>query len=121
MKNISIYNGVNDTKGVTADFDAIVQRIKTGARGLDEKTKMCNILAQTDPKAYDKEKVKLPAVTWAGTFTQRGSKYLIDHSGYVVLDIDDTLDVGSVIADFANNTICDEMDASIPKRSEWSY
>ena len=103
MKRISIYRDSKDVKGVTASFDAIVQRIKTGARGLDEKTKLCNILAQTDPEAYDKLKKRLPAAAWSGTFTQRSSKYLIDHSGYVVLDIDDTLDVGGVLADFALN------------------
>ena len=101
---LSIYrNAIRDKTGISVSFDAVVQRIKDGKRGLDKKTKDCNLLYQTEPDTYKKLKETLPAVTWAGVFSQRGSQHLIQHSGFVVLDIDDTLDLGSVFADFANN------------------
>ena len=58
----SAYQNSRDTKGVDVSLGAVVKRIRTGARGLDEKTKMCHTLAQTDPEAYRDYKAKaLPA------------------------------------------------------------
>lgn len=37
---------------------------------------------------YNKQKIKLPGVTWAGTFSQRLADKLIDYSGLIVLDLD---------------------------------
>ena len=105
MKNVNVYNGVLDTKGVVVPIDAVRRRILTGERQLKERTEMLNILAQTDADAYKREKAKLPAVTWSGTFppNQRSGHAIEEHSGRVVLDVDDTLDMGSVLADFAQN------------------
>lgn len=96
----SIYNGVHDNQGVTASFDAVFSRIRTGGNGLDEKTRLCRVLFETDKDAYEKIKLALPAVTWAGTFTQRNAQRLIEHSGYIVIDIDHT-DVGFILAELS--------------------
>ena len=97
MTRLSVYNGVKDTKGVVVPLDAVVERIRTGTRGLKEKTELCNVLAQTDKAAYSKLKITLPAVTWAGVFEKRRVDDLRQHSGYVVLDVD-SCDVGTVLA-----------------------
>lgn len=88
---LSAYRHSRDTKGVDVSLDAVVRRIQTGARGLDEKTKMCHVLAQTDKDAYrDYKEKELPAVTFAGIFPKgkRKANVLSVHSSLVVLDID---------------------------------
>ena len=103
MTRLSVYDGVKDTQGVAVSIDAVVERIRTGVRGLKEKTEMCNVLAQTDKAAYSELKNTLPAVTWGGVFEKRKAEALREHTGYIVLDVDDTLDTGSVLADFSQN------------------
>ena len=97
----SVYNGVTDTDGVHVSMETVIQRIVTGERGLAEKTSHLNHLYQHDFDAYDREKVDLPAVTWSGTFPagQRKAESLIDHSGYIVLDIDNDIDLDKVRSD----------------------
>ena len=88
---ISVYRNSYDTAGVPASLDAVVRRIKTGDKGLDEKTRYCNALAITDPKAYKAYKEKeLPAVTFSGIFPKgkRKAQHLTQHSGNVTLDVD---------------------------------
>ena len=106
MKQVSIYNGVKDTDGYIVSFEYVKQRILTGAKGLDKTTELLNVLYQTDREAYDREKLKLPAVTWAGTFPKgkRTAEHLLQHSGYIVLDIDNDIDIGTVLADFAQHS-----------------
>ena len=97
---VSIYNGVKDTQGFIVSLDSVIQRIRSGAKGLDEKTKMCNILARTDKDAYAREKILLPAFTPSGSFRKRESTELIQHSGKVILDFDDQ-DIPSLKAELA--------------------
>ena len=88
---LSVYRNSNDTKGVIASLEAVIDRIRSGANGLDEKTRYCNATATTDPKAYKVYKeTNLPAVIFSGTFPEykRKAKYLSQHSGLVVLDVD---------------------------------
>lgn len=88
---LSVYRNAYDTTGTTGTFEAITERILDGKQGLGEKTRMCRILAATDPKAYRVYKEKqLPAVTFAGIFPkkQRKAEYLQIHSGDIVIDID---------------------------------
>ena len=93
-KTLGVYSNSFDTRGVLRPLGAIIERILDGKRELDEKTKMCNTLASTDPKAYKRYKEsRLPAVTFSGTFPKgkRKAQHLIQHSGHVVLDIDGLL------------------------------
>ena len=88
---VSKYRNSFDTKGNTSSLDAVIQQIRTGDRGLAEKTRYCNATASTDPPAYKAYKEKeLPAVTFSGTFPtgKRKAQYLLQHSGHIVLDID---------------------------------
>lgn len=88
---LSAYRNAKDTKGVNVSLTAVEKRIRTGDRGLDDKTKMCHVLASTDKEAYREYKAKeLPAVTFAGTFPKgkRLAEHLSAHSSLVVLDID---------------------------------
>ena len=47
---LSIYRSSNDTQGSTVTLQAIKERILDGKRGLDEKTRYCNVTAITDTK-----------------------------------------------------------------------
>ena len=90
-RNLSVYRNSRDTVGVTASLDAVIHRIKSGDKGLDEKTRYANALAITEPKRYKKYKEKeFPAATFSGTFPkgQRKAQHLKTHSGQVILDID---------------------------------
>ena len=102
---VSIYNGVHDTYGVIIPFDGVIQRIKSGNRGLQKKTQDLNKWYHENPVKYKARKEELPTVTWSGTFPKgkRHHKNLIQHSGYVVLDVEPKLDFGTVLADFRDN------------------
>ena len=101
----SVYNGVTDTDGVHVSMETVIQRILTGEKGLAEKTSNLNHLYQHDSDAYDREKVDLPAVTWSGTFPagQRKAESLLDHTGYIVLDIDNDIDLDKVRSDLTSH------------------
>ena len=87
---VSVYDGAKDTSGVVVPIETVFDRISSGANGLKEKTKLLNVLVQTEPDVYKKEKAKLPAVTFSGTFPKgkRKAQYLRTHSGYITIDID---------------------------------
>lgn len=91
---LSIYRNSKDREGAVVRLDAVVDRIRGGARGLDGKTLKCREL-KTDKKAYtDYKAQELPAVIFAGVLSTRDSKVELQekmtvHSGRVVLDFDD--------------------------------
>ena len=98
---VSVYRNTKDTQGVVVSLDAVIKRIRSGAKGLDEKTRIANALAQTDTDAYRDYKARsLAAVTFGGVFTQRKAEKLSLHSGRVVVDIDDC-DVGFAMAELS--------------------
>lgn len=87
----SVYKNSYAKTGVVVSLEAIVDRIRFGARGLSEKTRYANALSLTDPKRYRTYKTKeFPAVTFGGTFPKdrRKARYLDQHSGCIVMDID---------------------------------
>ena len=99
--NVSLYNGCkthDDNPGVVCDINSVVTRIKLGRKGLREKTERLNALYVSDRVLYKTEKEKLVCVTWSGTFppNERIGDKLILHSGYIVLDIDDDIDLATV-------------------------
>ena len=110
MTHLSVYKNSSDTTGVTVSLEAVINRITSGNKGLAEKTHMCRILKQTDPPAYDAYKnSELPAAIFAGMFPQkrgmRKAKHLVQHSGYIVLDIDGLTDtqIPDVLSEFAQH------------------
>ena len=87
---VSIYRNSKDNTGTICTLDAIYKRIVSGGKGLDEKTKNARALSQTDKAKYRVYKTKeFPAVTFAGTFTRRNAQGLKQHSGMLVLDLDE--------------------------------
>ena len=91
MIRVSIYRNSYDTQGAVVSLESIVQRIRTGARGLIEKTRYCHALAISDPETYRAYKEKeLPAPTFSGIFPKkkRQGKSISKHSGLVVIDVD---------------------------------
>ena len=101
----SVYNGVKDIDGVHVSMETVIQRILTGDKDLAEKTSNLNHLYQHDTDAYGREKERLPAVTWSGTFPagQRKAESLLDHTGYIVLDIDNDIDLDKVRSDLTSH------------------
>ena len=106
-RTLSIYKGVTDTKGVIYPIEHVINRIKSGSMGLEKKTQDLNKWYTENPVKYKERKTELPAVTWSGQFPSqyghRLGKHLVTHSGLIVLDVDNNIDMGSVLADFAQN------------------
>ena len=106
-RKVSIYKGVTDTKGVIYPLEHVINRIKSGDKGLAKKTKDLNEWFDENPVKYKERKEELPAVTWSGEFPSqyghRLGKHLVAHSGLIVLDVDNDINMESVLADFAQN------------------
>lgn len=99
--SVTLYDGcvTHETNpGVHVDINSVVERIKLGQKQLPQKTEAVRALYSTDSDKYDAEKKKLVCVTWSGTFppNERLGDKLIKHSGYVVLDIDDDIEIDAV-------------------------
>lgn len=91
VSRLSIYKNTKDTTGRLVTLSAVIKRIRDGARGLSEKTRISNALAPTTPKKYKAYKEKnLPAVTFSGIFPKRKRQavHLATHSGLITIDID---------------------------------
>ena len=102
----SVYNGVKDIDGVHVSMETVIQRILTGDKGLAEKTSHLNHLYQHNTRClWIVRKCDLPAVTWSGTFPagQRKAESLLDHSGHIVLDIDNDIDLDKVRSDLTSH------------------
>ena len=87
---VSIYEKANDKQGKVTTLSEVIERIRTGADGLDGTTRYLNVISQTDPATYKIEKEKLKAFTPSGTFPpyKRKAKHLLAHSGKIIIDID---------------------------------
>jgi hypothetical protein len=89
---ISLYKGVKDTKGTIINALDALSVIKS-----DElSNQIYTITHELDKKKRNALKVKLPAVTWSGTFTERKADEIIKHSGIICLDFDGIQDVSKV-------------------------
>lgn len=84
--NISIYKNINDTKTSTViPLDTFLQNIQSGLY----QDEVLAIRKVTDKAARSEAKKKLPNVTISGTFTERTESGLLEHSGFIGIDIDD--------------------------------
>ena len=96
MKNIDVYKAAisSDTPDATVGFNSIVTRIKTGTNELKEKTfRARELVLSGEAEAYRSFKASsLPAFTPAGRFSKREIEGLLEHSGLVVVDIDNLSD-----------------------------
>ena len=105
---VSLYNGCvthDDNPGKVVDINSIVTRIKVGSDGLRATTERLNELFVSDRDLYKVEKEKIDCVTWSGTFPPNEciGDSMIQHSGYVVLDIDDDIDLATVRDHLSNH------------------
>ena len=91
-QQVSIYRNSADTSGISMPITSVYHRIKSGAKGLIEKTAECNRLAICDDKQEyrDYKAENLVAFTPAGIFPRykRKSQSLETHSSHVVIDLD---------------------------------
>ena len=108
MVRLSIYKNSKDTKGVTVSIEAVIKRITSRRERIRRKTDEANRLAVGNKETYRAYKeAYLPAVIFAGTFpkSKRKAKHLAQHSGHLVLDIDDLTpeQIPDLLAEFAQH------------------
>ena len=83
---VSIYKDIFVKNGdTTITITQALKRIKEGTRSKD---RIEAIRAEQDPEIRSAEKMKLPCVTFSGTFNERFDDQIINHSGLIVLDFD---------------------------------
>ena len=88
---VQAFQNPRDTRGSPCPRDAAMKRIRAGENGLVEKTRYCNALVISDPRAHGVYKCQnLSAITFLGIFPKGKRKvhYLQQHSRLVTLDID---------------------------------
>lgn len=90
MSKISFYQSVKNTSQTTAlNLDDIMTSIQIG----EYKDIVEQVRAAPNAKAKSKLKLKLPAFTGSGTFSERKNEALITHSGRIIIDLDHLEDV----------------------------
>lgn len=72
-----------DKDQAVVSVEAVLSGIKNGRWA-----EQVLLLRTYEKSTYDKEKTKLPAVTWSGVFSERTDAGLTDYSGIICLDID---------------------------------
>lgn len=85
-KNISIYKRGNDTKSQELiPIDIFLDRIQNG---FWQDIVLPIRAKENDPVAQDKDKKNAPNVTLSGRFKERKDSEIVEHSGYIGIDID---------------------------------
>lgn len=77
------------------NLDELLSKIKFG----EWKNQVEVIRSETDKVKRNKLKLNLPTVTIGGTFKERSSDNLIEHSGFICVDIDNYNDKSSLLSD----------------------
>ena len=88
----SIYPNLSARTGTQTTLDSVYKRIVSGSEGLKQKTKKARSLKAKDKFSYDAFKEgALPAPIFSGIFLpkKRQAQFIVQHSGLIVLDIDD--------------------------------
>lgn len=87
---VSLYRNSRDTIGVEVNMLSVLMAIKEG-RWKELIDDVAKVKKEKDKKSYSEAKQALPAVTFSGTFSQRGTDFLKRYSGFMVIDIDEKL------------------------------
>lgn len=98
MSNISIYPKITDTEnGKSVQMDAVLSAIKNGrwAEKVNEYRRLVESHGKDDEYAKASKK-SLPYFTTSGTFSKRSEEGLLDHSGFIAVDLDSLADAASV-------------------------
>lgn len=78
---VSIYKNLFDNQGTTCNLYNFLTSAKWKAQ--------CEaVRVEADKSKRSELKKQLPAITPSGRFGKRGKRYLIEHSGYICIDID---------------------------------
>ena len=86
LKKITAFRDIYTvTDPYFTDYLAILKRIKDG----NSRETIERIRQSESKEDRDSLKKRLPSICWSGQFSQRDSKYYLDHSGIICLDIDE--------------------------------
>ena len=80
---ISIFKNTFSTEQAVVSIEGVLSGIKNG-RWAEQILRLRSL----SPEEYKKEKTHLPAVTWAGVFSERVDAAITEYSGVMCLDID---------------------------------
>ena len=86
----TIFKNVRDIKN--PNYITVVEALDRIRNGKSEKN-ISIVRKAKDKKAKADAKKNLPSVCFSGKFSERKDNFLIEHSGYVILDFDDIEDV----------------------------
>src|SRR6476469_3630066 len=89
MPNISLFGSVTET--ISEDnfpIEAYLQEVKDGRYEDD----VYEIRIEKNEKARKNMKLRLNRVTFSGVFTERKEAGLVEHSGFIAIDLDDLED-----------------------------
>lgn len=111
---ISIYDSVYDNIGRIGTMRDFLQL------GLDHKEYIDRLRQTEDKCVRNKMKMQLPCATISGTFSKRNGGKLLQHSGYIALDIDGVSDCSELIAKFANMDIVAYVGRSVSGRGVYA-
>lgn len=111
---ISIYDSVYDNIGRIGTMRDFLQL------GLDHKEYIDRLRQTDDTDMRKKMKIQLPCATISGTFSKRDGGKLINHSGYIALDLDDVADCSGLIAKLADMDIVAYVGRSVGGRGVYA-
>lgn len=97
---ITIFKNFADTTAPKyVEIDYVLESIKNCKiqKQVDE------LRGETDKKKRNELKKLLPCILFSGTFSKRSDKSIIEHSGYVVLDLDNVIDLEQKKAEIVKN------------------
>lgn len=101
MNKVSMYRDVRATKGNnTADIEEVIFNIKSGKW----QDYYFTVSTEPDKEKRSELKMKVPCFTGSGLFGEdRTDKSIVDHSGYIFLDIDNVENIDEVKATLSND------------------
>lgn len=91
MRQVSLFKGVNPNVIEQVSIDSIFNFIRIGEYS-EEISNIRKIKLEKGKKESDKIKIKLPSVTFSGTFSYRDKANLICHSNLISIDLDNLHD-----------------------------
>jgi hypothetical protein len=97
---ITIFKNFADTTAPKyVEIDYVLESIKN----CKIQKQVDKLRGETDKKKRNELKKLLPCILFSGTFSKRSDKSIIEHSGYVVLDWDDVIDLEQKKAEIVKN------------------
>src|SRR6185437_4548672 len=95
----TIFENIYATEPNYISVDAALQRIKNGR----SRERIEEIRATIDKEKSDLLKRSLPSICFSGKFSKREDQFLIEHSGFLVLDFDNVSEIDVKAAEILGN------------------